>query len=274
MMKEQFTVRQAKNQESVFKSALWHLESKGYFLTIAELKVKLARKTDNEEWIDNTIAKLLDLVIIKSDEQFSIEYIERSFFADYGSLKISKILKKKMIPDEVINTSLSSVISEKSINEQSIINAYLNSYYHEFSITKEKLIRNIVKRGFSSKQAEEAIKQHPKAHTLKTDRQVKAEKTDVRKELIKYCRKGKGLRWIRMELRSKGVNVDNIDSVADSMAQSGEIDFYLSCQKALDKKNFDLSDYKEKNKAYAYLSGRGFNSDEIKEALDNQFSSN
>ena len=46
-----------------------------------------------------------------------------------------------------------------------------------------------------------------------------------------------------------------------------EIDFFQSCKTQLAKKRYDLTDYKDKSKAYAYLSRKGFGSDEIKEAM-------
>jgi regulatory protein len=49
---------------------------------------------------------------------------------------------------------------------------------------------------------------------------------------------------------------------------SEDVDFYQSCKKELAKKRYDLSDYKGKSKAYAYLSRKGFGSDEIKEAMN------
>ncbi len=268
MTQQRYPIRQAKNESSVWNSAMWHLENKGYFLTVPELRQKLERKTNNSEWIDNTITRLLELFIIKSDYEFCLEYIERSFFSDYGSIKIRSVLNKKLISDRNIDKALNEIITNKNIDEQSIINTYINSYYFEFTVTKEKLTRILKKRGFTYAQVKAAIEQHPNKHTLKTDRQVKAEKTDLDIELVKHCKRGKGLRWIKFHLRSKGVDITEIDQRSDILTNNGDIDFYISCINALGKKKYDLKDFGDKRKAFSYLSGRGFNSDEISNAID------
>lgn len=219
MTQQRCTIRQAKNESSVWNSAIWHLENKGYFLTIPELRQKLEKKTDNSQWIDNTINKLLDQFIIKSDYEFCLEYIERSFFSDYGSIKIREVLSKKLISDRNIDEALNEIVTNKSIDEQAIINAYVNSYYSEFKVTKEKLTRILKKRGFTYTQVKAAIDQHPDNHTLKTDRQVKAEKTDLDIELVKHCKRGKGLRWIKFHLRSKGVDITEIDQRSEILTK-------------------------------------------------------
>jgi len=97
---------------------------------------------------------------------------------------------------------------------------------------------------------------------------VKAEKADLSKETMKLYRKGKGKRVILNELRRKLIDVEEFNNVVDQLELDGDIDFYQSCLDVLNKKRYDVSNSAGKSKAYAYLSGKGFDSDQIKEALN------
>ena len=49
-------LRQAKTIDNVFNSAYWHLGQQDF--TINEIRTKLERKTDNQQWIDTVLARL------------------------------------------------------------------------------------------------------------------------------------------------------------------------------------------------------------------------
>ncbi|MFA0520601.1 RecX family transcriptional regulator, partial [Vibrio sp. 10N.222.55.E8] len=58
-----------------------------------------------------------------------------------------------------------------------------------------------------------------------------------------------------------------LSSLIERLINEEQLDFYSSCLEQLQKKSYDLNDHKERSKAYAMLSRKGFSSDEIKFAL-------
>ncbi|WP_162063956.1 RecX family transcriptional regulator [Vibrio taketomensis] len=247
-------------------SALWHLGQKD--LTESELLAKLRVKTDNEEWITDTIEKLRDFGYLKSDKQFAEQFAERSFFGEYGSEYIRDKLKKKGIEEALIDDAIHKVKAQLNIDEQAMLNERINNYYQEFTMSKEKLITTLQKRGFSYAQVNQAIKQHACSEQLKTNLEIKAEKADLEKEVLKYARKGKGLTVIRQELRQRKIDITELDALVERLINREQLDFYSSCLGQLSKKSYDLSVHNERSKAYAMLSRKGFSSDEIRFAMD------
>ncbi|HHB1595996.1 TPA: RecX family transcriptional regulator, partial [Vibrio campbellii] len=193
-------------------------------------------------------------------------------FGDYGSGYIVNKLIKKGLSKEFVLSHISKYKLAHNIDEQKILNGYVNSTYISFTITIESLRRNLEKRGFHWKAVDQAIKQHPKSNTLKTKIQVKAEKTDVKAEIVKMSRRGKGLRFITQVLKSKLVDVSNIEKLANELALDGDVDFYQiatsELSKYASKRRLNLKEYSDKSKAFKYLLDRGFTTDQINYGLD------
>ncbi|PMG98185.1 RecX family transcriptional regulator [Vibrio lentus] len=259
------TVRKATRIESVMNSAMWHLTQRD--MTESELIAKLKVKTDNQEWIDETLVTLKGFGYLKSDQVFAEQFVEQAFSGEFGSRYIVEKLKKKGLTDSVISDAIHKVSFEKSIDEQTILIDRINHYYTSFTMSREKLVATLQKRGFSYQQVKVAIDQHSQAHELKSNIQIKAEKADLEKEVLKYARKGKGLTAIQQELRQRKIDTTELPQLVDRLINEEQLDFYSSCLEQLQKKSYDLKDHKERSKAYAMLSRKGFSSDEIKFAL-------
>ncbi|MGI9876606.1 RecX family transcriptional regulator [Vibrio chagasii] len=259
------TVRKARRIESVMNSAMWHLTQRD--MTESELTAKLKVKTDNQDWIDETLRNLKGYGYLKSDQDFAEQFVEQAFFGEFGSRYIVEKLKKKGLTDSVISDAIHKVSAEKNIDEQMILIDRINHYYSGFTMSREKLVATLQKRGFSYQQVKVAIDQHPQAHELKSNLQIKAEKADLEKEVLKYARKGKGLTAIQQELKQRQIDTSELSALIDRLINEEQLDFYWSCLEQLQKKSYDLNDHKERSKAYAMLSRKGFSSDEIKFAL-------
>ncbi len=259
------TVRKARRIESVMNSAMWHLTQRD--MTESELTAKLKVKTDNQDWIDETLRNLKGYGYLKSDQDFAEQFVEQAFFGEFGSRYIVDKLKKKGLTDSVISDAIHKVSAEKNIDEQMILIDRINHYYSGFTMSREKLVATLQKRGFSYQQVKVAIDQHPQAHELKSNIQLKAEKADLEKEVLKYARKGKGLTAIQQELKQRQIDTSELSALIDRLINEEQLDFYSSCLEQLQKKSYDLNDHKERSKAYAMLSRKGFSSDEIKFAL-------
>ncbi|KAB0482120.1 recombinase A [Vibrio chagasii] len=259
------TVRKARRIESVMNSAMWHLTQRD--MTESELTAKLKVKTDNQDWIDETLRNLKGYGYLKSDQDFAEQFVEQAFFGEFGSRYIIEKLKKKGLTDSVISDAIHKVSADKNIDEQMILIDRINHYYSGFTMSREKLVATLQKRGFSYQQVKIAIDHHPQAHELKSNIQIKAEKADLEKEVLKYARKGKGLTAIQQELKQRQIDTSELSALIDRLINEEQLDFYSSCLEQLQKKSYDLNDHKERSKAYAMLSRKGFSSDEIKFAL-------
>ena len=259
-------LKQAKSIDNVFNSAYWHLSQQDF--TIAEIRAKLERKTDNVEWIEKVLAQLIDNSYLKSDLEFSIRYCESAFSSEIGKTAIQRKLRLRGLSSSDIETALEQVIEQNDINFEEMASSRLLSRYVTFDgISKEKLYSQMTTRGFSRQQIDQALSQHPEQDSLRSKMAIKAEKAELPTEIMKLYRKGKGQTLILRELKQHLIDVTEFEETLYQLELAGDIDFYQSCSDQLAKKNYDLSDYKEKSKAYAYLSRKGFTSDEIKETM-------
>ncbi|CAM2958485.1 RecX family transcriptional regulator [Vibrio rarus] len=258
-------IKQATRQESVMNSAMWHLAQRD--MTESELLIKLRAKTDNQQWITQTLDTLHHYGYLKSDADFAHGFAQQSFNNEYGSKYIIEKLKKKGLSVATVLTAIEQVKQQYNIDEQQLVIDRVNAQYQQFTISREKLINTLVKRGFTFSQINTAIEQHPAVGSLRSSLEIKADKVDLKKELLKYARKGKGLTVIRQELTLRKVDITDLERYVSQAITEGDIDFYASCLEQLQKKAYDLNDFKQRSKAYAMLSRKGFSSEEIKFAL-------
>ncbi|MEH6443691.1 MAG: RecX family transcriptional regulator [Oceanospirillaceae bacterium] len=262
-------LKQAKSIDNVFNSAYWHLSQQDF--TIAEIRIKLARKTANIEWIEKVLAHLIDNSYLKSDLEFAIRYCESACNSEIGKAAIQRKLSMRGILSSDIETALEQVIEQGDINFYAMASSQLLHRYVTFDgMSKEKIYAQMTNRGFSRQEIDQALLQHPAHDSLRTMVEIKAEKADLTIEIMKLYRKGKGQTLILRELKQRLIDVTKFTETLYQLSLAGDIDFYQSCRDQLAKKNYDLSDYKEKSKAYAYLSRKGFTSDEIKETISPQ----
>jgi len=269
---QQKKIAQAKSIEQVYNSAYWHLAQQDK--TLHEMQMKLARKTENQVWIDTVLSELCAKKYIKSDIDFAIHFAEFSFNNSLGINAIKYKLNRRGIDERDIDTAISHVMHEHNIDLNTLASDRLNRSFSSLAnTTKEKVYSQMTAKGFTTSEIEYAITCHPERKQLKTQLEVKAAKADIHHEICKLYRKGKGKLLIKNELRAKLISLDNFDSAIESLELDGEIDFYQSCRAEFEKKRFDISNYTGKSKAYAYLTRKGFDSDEIKEALNGDLES-
>lgn len=260
-------LRQAKSIDNVYNSAYWHLAQQDY--TIAEIRAKLERKTDNEDWIETVLADLIGKEYIKSDFNFAVRFAESAFNNELGKTAITRKLRARGVGQKEVAEAIEQVMYDENIDQFELAASRLSSTFQTFhNTTKEKVYSQFTTKGFSRAEIDHALALHPEKDTLRSKLEVKAEKADLSKETMKLYRKGKGKRVILRELRSKLIDVEGFDELIDQLEEAGDIDFYQSCLDVLTKKRYDVSNSAGKSKAYAYLSGKGFDSDQIKEALN------
>ena len=260
-------LRQAKTIDNVFNSAYWHLGQQDF--TINEIRTKLERKTENQEWVDIVLAKLIENGYLKNNFDFAVRYCELAFSNQLGSGAIKRKLQLRGITAAEIDTALEQVMDEQNVDAYAMAKSRLLSKFEHFHGTnKEKVYSQMTTKGFSRAEIDHALSQHPERDTLRSKLAVKADKVDLTTEIIKLFNKGKGETLILQELKQRLIDVTDFEETLYQLTLTEDVDFYQSCKNELAKKRYDLSDYKEKSKAYAYLSRKGFGSDEIKEAMN------
>ncbi|WP_137227218.1 regulatory protein RecX [Shewanella sp. MEBiC00475] len=259
-------LRQAKTIDNVFNSAYWHLGQQDF--TINEIRIKLERKTENQQWIDTVLARLIDGGYLKNDYDFAVRYCELAFSNQLGKGAIKRKLQIRGISATEIDNAIEQVMDEQNVDSFEMATSRLLSRFVNFYGTnKEKVYTQMTTKGFSRAEIDHALAQHPQRDTLRSKLAVKADKVDLTTEIIKLFNKGKGKTLILQELKQRLIDVSDFEETLYQLTLTEEIDFYQSCKTELAKKRYNLTDYKDKSKAYAYLSRKGFDSDEIKEAM-------
>jgi regulatory protein len=260
-------LRQAKTIDNVFNSAYWHLGQQDF--TINEIRTKLERKTENQQWIETVLAKLIEHGYLKNDYDFAVRYCEMAFNNELGTSAIRRKLTLRGVPVTEIDSALEQVMHQQQVDPFAMATSrLLNRFDHFYGISREKVYAHMTTKGFSRVEIDHALAQHPERETLRSKLALKAEKADLTTEIIKRFNKGKGKTLILQELKQRLIDVSDFDETVYQLTLTEDVDFYQSCKNELAKKRYDLSNYKEKSKAYAYLSRKGFGSDEIKEAMD------
>ncbi|KJG59681.1 RecX family transcriptional regulator [Photobacterium kishitanii] len=255
----------AKTIQNVINSAIYHLNLRDH--SEYELRKKLEAKTEQQDWIETVLQQMKDFGYLKDDLPFALHFSERAFSNEYGQQYIKQKLKTKGIPESIIEEALAEVIEKKQVIELAMISDRLNSYDDFSQTTKDKITNDLTKRGFSFQDISTAIAEHAAADTLLSKAKIKGMNADLTTEVLKLVRKLKGRTVIKQELKMKHVDITDLEQVLDELTDAGDIDFYENCQLVLAKKRFDLSNFKDKSKAYAYLSSKGYSQDEIKEAM-------
>lgn len=143
-------------KHSALNYALWLLGKRDH--TIGEIKEKLAKKDYPREEIRETITFLVEKNFL-DDERFAKNFIRNQLaIKPVGKYQLRMKLKKKLVPDELIETKLESVkdegekklakeAAEKWQKRKNYELGIMN--YAEEQKYKDKLARHLVGRGFS-----------------------------------------------------------------------------------------------------------------------------
>jgi regulatory protein len=117
-------IKPAKDIEGVKRSAFWHLGRRDH--SEAELRIKLARKTDNQQWIDDVINECYEYHYL-DDERYCESFIRSAQNKGYGVNRIKRDLKLKGISNDVSESHL----AQKEFNYIDSATQQLQKRYHE-----------------------------------------------------------------------------------------------------------------------------------------------
>ncbi|MFN8577898.1 MAG: regulatory protein RecX [Candidatus Sericytochromatia bacterium] len=140
-------IKQAKKIEDVFNYGIWLLSKKDY--TINDLKEKLNNKTDNSEWINESLERLINSNYL-NDKRFVENYLKDSYeYKQHGINKVKQELKQKGIDKELIENT----ILELEYDYFDLAYQCLSRKIRDSDLTdrkeKDRLTRFLLSRGFS-----------------------------------------------------------------------------------------------------------------------------
>ena len=151
----------AKNPERVFEYAVWRLNEFGE-TSEKNLREKLTRVTDNQEWIDAAIAKLIELGY-QSDRRFA-EVIARKGLGSkrWGERRIEQEMKKKGINSDVIEEVMSSALSDDDpiARAQDALGKKFRGREIKEQKERARATRHLAGKGFSFDCISSAISRH------------------------------------------------------------------------------------------------------------------
>lgn len=152
-------IKPAKKIEEVYNYGLWHLAKRDH--SIYELKEKLAKKTDNTEWIDETIEKFKKSGYLNDQNLVENLLTDYNQYKQYGPSRIKQELKHKGIDNETIKNAL----EESEFDYFELAFSCLRKKCREpikDRKERDKLTRFLLSRGFGFDMIKYAFEEHLK----------------------------------------------------------------------------------------------------------------
>ena len=150
--------KQAKDPERVYSYGVWRLSKYGE-ISEKKLREKMTRITDNQEWIDSAINKLIDQGY-QSDSRYAEMIVRKGLGSKaWGKRRIEQEMKVKGISSDVIEEAL-EVLNEDDPLERAKDALAKKFRGREIKDQKEwaRAMRFLARQGFGG--ASDAIKLH------------------------------------------------------------------------------------------------------------------
>jgi len=152
--------RPAENAEDAYGYALWYLNKFGD-TSESNLRIKLRNKTDNQEWIDYAINKLIDQGY-QSDQRYAEILVRRGMETkSWGRSRIQQELARKGIPRDIMAEAMQPLDDDDPVARATVA---LSKKFRGREIDSEKdsakATRFLVTRGFDFDSISKAIRQH------------------------------------------------------------------------------------------------------------------
>ncbi|WP_354624443.1 regulatory protein RecX [Psychromonas sp. MME2] len=155
-------IKVAKDIEGVRRSALWHLSRRDH--SEMELRQKLARKSDNQQWVDDVISECFHYGYL-DDNRFVNNFIRACQQKGFAKNRIIQALQRKGIESDLIASTLLDNQFE-----------YITSAIHSLNIKfphhiasphlKQKAMAFLQTKGHSFDDIQRAIEQHNGAYPM------------------------------------------------------------------------------------------------------------
>lgn len=154
-------IKIATQLDDVRRCALWHLGRRDH--SEKELRVKLTRKTENQQWIEAVIRECFDNSYL-NDQRFTESYIRSAQSRGFGLSRIKNELQRKGIT----SNQLANFFSTQSYNYIDSAVKLLNRKYQQAinnQHLKQKAMRFLQTKGHSSDDIFAAIEVHNESFT-------------------------------------------------------------------------------------------------------------
>lgn len=203
--------------------------------------------------------KITDLEPQKKNANRINVYINDRFYAGVSDYIAQKYLKIGMV---VTKEQLEKIVLEEELEKA-------KGYVANYLLSKtEKIIRDKLKeKGYAEVVIEETISFLHRYNYISDERYAKALANDS----VKFKKQGK--QKIKMKLRQKGVNEEDIEKALSEVDEQDEleaIEKLLVTKKPYYEKR-SKNQFELKGKLFQFLMGRGFSTDTIKKVLDDHF---
>ncbi len=189
----------------------------------------------------------------KNKERANI-YVDDNFFC---GLSVENIIKNHLKEGKQIEEDFLNVIKTQAEFDIAMNKAL--KYISKTQKTKKQVLDYLIKKGFEEELSNNVV-----------DKLIEYKYVDDEvfvKNFIKYKTKSNGNRKIALELKQKGVSQDLIEEAVLSYCEDKK-NIFSVLDKYMKFKQFDL---KTKQRAYRFLAGKGYNTDDIISCLNNYF---
>lgn len=152
--------KQAKSAESLFNYGVWYLHKFGD-TSEHNLRMKMSRKTDNPEWVDSAIRRLVEMDYL-SETRFAALVVHKGLASkSWGRARIEMELKRKGVKPEVIKEALEELQDDDPASRAEQV---LSKRFRKSPITEQneraKATRYLASRGFDFQSISKAIAGH------------------------------------------------------------------------------------------------------------------
>ena len=152
--------KQAKNTTSLFNYGVWYLSKFGD-TSVHNLSTQMSRKTENSEWVDDAIRRLVELDYL-NERRFAEVMVHKGLGSKaWGRARIEMELKKKGVDQGVIKEALAVLADDDPAGRAE---EALNKKFRARQIIEMKerarATRFLASRGFDFQSISKAIESH------------------------------------------------------------------------------------------------------------------
>ncbi len=152
--------KQSKSAESLFNYGLWYLAKFGD-TSIQNLRTKMSRKTENTDWVDEAIHRLVELDYLNEKRYAELMVHKGLGSKAWGRVRIEMELKHKGVDPEVIKEALSVLEDDDPAAraEEALAKKFRAREIAEMK-EKARATRFLASRGFDFQSISKAIQAH------------------------------------------------------------------------------------------------------------------
>jgi regulatory protein len=214
------SIKPAKDIDALRRSAFWHLQRRDH--SEQELRVKLARKTDNQQWIDAVIGECLEYNYL-NDTRFVEYFIRSSQNKGFGAARISRDLQGKGFSTNVLDNAFAEIEFDYVTSAVALLTKKYNRHLSS-PILKQKAMAFLQGKGHALENIFKAIELHnefyPVAECNDIDEAIVLLACKFKTEINERNQRDKAFRF----LLSRGYRFDDIQDAIQAHNKQKDTD--------------------------------------------------